>query len=246
MPERLELEPAGKMRADQNVSVLCGFGRDPVGLAGGFGQQLRLAGAVHGDKPPGGFVDRVADRKQAVVAEDGGLLGAEGASDAVSLGRFFDHAAVIIEHHMIFVKRTRILGERVEAAAKRGPRLAIQGMGMRGGHDVRAGSVNAGMNGKGCKIDFRVAFDHFAGVIDQNQVGGANLAEMQTEGIHPKMIDAFGIARGDVAGDAFVKTKFGKETKSGGEAFLAMTAFFGRSGEDRRAGDALHEGTARG
>ena len=40
--------------------------------------------------------------------------------------------------------------------------------------------------------------------------------------------EAFGIARGDVAGTALVKTKLREETKSGSQAFLAMTALFGR------------------
>src|SRR5215469_11630745 len=118
LPERLELEPAGKMRAHERVSVLRGFVGNSVRLTRGFREQLRLAGAVHCDEPPGGFVDGVANGKQTVIAEDGRFPGAQSAGDAIALGSFFDHAAVIIEHHVIFVKCASILGERVEPAAK--------------------------------------------------------------------------------------------------------------------------------
>src|SRR2546430_8563103 len=39
---------------------------------------------------------------------------------------------------------------------------------------------------------------------------------------HPETVGLFGITGGDVAGYAFVKTKFGKETKGGGEANLVL------------------------
>jgi hypothetical protein len=50
---------------------------------------------------------------------------------------------------------------------------------------------------------------------------------VQTEGIYPEAIVALGIARGDMPGDTFIKTKFGEEAKSGSEPFLAVTAFLG-------------------
>jgi hypothetical protein len=45
---------------------------------------LSLAGAVHGDKPPGSFVHAVADRQQAVIAQDCGFFRAKGAGNAVA------------------------------------------------------------------------------------------------------------------------------------------------------------------
>ena len=132
-------------------------------LTRGFGEQLRLARTVHGDEPPSGFVDGVANGKQAVIAEDDGFLGTKSVGDVIALRSFFDDAAVIIEHHVIFVKGAGILGERVEPAAKRRPRFAIKRMGVGGGNHVWPGSVNAGMNRKSCEIDLRTAFDDFAG-----------------------------------------------------------------------------------
>src|SRR6266849_479896 len=95
LEEGLELEPAGEVRAHEGVSA---FGRG-VGnfmrLASGFGEQLGLAGAVHGDEPPGGFVHGVADGEQAVIAEDGGLLRTEGAGDAIAFGSFLDNPRIV-------------------------------------------------------------------------------------------------------------------------------------------------------
>src|SRR2546428_8755082 len=82
-------------------------------------------------------------------------------------------------------------------------------------------------------------------MIYQNQIGDANLAEVHAERVHPEMIEPLRIAGGDVAGDAFVKTEAGEQTKRGGEPLHAVTALFGGRGKDRRARGAGHESTAR-
>ena len=105
--------------------------------------------------------------------------------------------------------------------------------------------MNARVNGEGGEIDFGAAFDDFAGMIHQNQIGSANLAEVHAKGIHPEMIEALGIARGDVAGDAFVKAEPREEAKGGGEALFAVAALFGGSSKDGRARDAVHESAGR-
>jgi len=98
------------------------------------------------------------------------------------------------------------------------------------------------VDGEGCEIDFRAAFDDIASVIHENKIGSANLAEVHAKGIHPKMIEPLGIARSDVAGDALIKAEAREEAKSGGEALFAMAALFGGSGKDGRTRDAVHEG----
>jgi len=165
LPKRLELKPTREVCADQRVGVLSGIVGHSVRLACGFGEKLRVAGAVHGDEPPGGFVDRVAHGQEAVIPQDGRFFGAESPSDAVTLGSFLDDAGVIVEDRVIFIKRASILRERIEAATERGPRFAVKGMRMRGSKNVGARGVNARVNGERGEIDFRVAFDNFAGVI---------------------------------------------------------------------------------
>jgi hypothetical protein len=242
LEEGLELEPAGEMRAHQGVGAPGRGLGNFVGLAGGFGEQLSLAGTVHGDEPPGGFVDGVADGQQAVIAEDGGFLCAKGAGDAVAFGSFLDDAGVILENDVIFVERAGILRERIEQAAQGGPRFSVERVSVSGGDHVRARGVNARVNGEGGEIDFRTAFDDSASVIHKNQVGRANLAEVHTEGIHPEMIKPLWIARGDVAGDAFIKAEAREEAKGSGEALFAMAALLGRSGKGGRARNAVREG----
>src|SRR5207302_1285851 len=137
------------MRADKGVSVFCSFRGNLAGFTRGFGQQLRLAGAIHGNEPPSGFVDGVADGEQAMVAQNGGFLRSQSVSNAVALRGFFDEARVIVEQDVIVEKSTGILREGVEKTAQRGPGLSIKGMRVSGGNHVRARRVNARVNGEG-------------------------------------------------------------------------------------------------
>jgi len=151
-----------------------------VRMAGGFCQQLRLAGAVHSDEPPNGFVNALAHSKQAVIAQDSCLLIAKRVGDAIAFGGFFDDAGVIVEHNVVLVKRASVLRERIEQPSERRPRFAEKRMGMSGGDDVWAGFVNARVNHKRCEVDFAVAFDDLPLVIDQHEVGSTNLAKSAT------------------------------------------------------------------
>jgi hypothetical protein len=56
------------------------------------------------------------------------------------------------------------------------------------------------------------------------------------------MVEPLGIARGDMAGDTFIKAEAREEAKSGSEAFFSMTALFGSSRKDGRSRHAVHEG----
>src|SRR5918998_52652 len=71
--ERLEAQPAGGGRADLAAGQRRALVIDRDRVAGGFGHQLDVTRAFHGDEPPGRLVDRAADREQAVVAQDRGL-----------------------------------------------------------------------------------------------------------------------------------------------------------------------------
>jgi hypothetical protein len=100
--------------------------------------------------------------------------------------------------------------------------------------------VHAGVDGEGGFVDVARAFDDFAAFVDENEVGDADVSEMHAEGVDPEAIGMFGVACGDVAGDAFAETEFGEEAEGGGETLLAVKAFFGRGGEGGRfrcAGD---------
>src|SRR5215467_9302619 len=114
LPERLELKPTCQMRSDQHISILGGFVRNSLRLARGLGKKLRLAGTIHGNKPPSGFVNGVAHSEQAVIPQDGGLFRAKSASDAVAFSRIFNDAGVIVEDRVILIKRAGVLRKWVQ------------------------------------------------------------------------------------------------------------------------------------
>jgi hypothetical protein len=60
---------------------------------------------------------------------------------------------------------------------------------------------------------------------------------MHSEWIHPKTIGAFGIARCDVPGYAFVESESGKKPECAREANFAMLALFVERGENRRGSE---------
>src|SRR5882724_12256022 len=91
--------------------------------------------------------------------------------------------------------------------------------------------MNSGVNGEGRSVDRVLPFYNFAVVIDQNQVGGANLPEVHTERVDPKMIEAFGVAGGDVAGNPFIESKSRKQPKGARQALLAILALLRQSGK---------------
>ena len=63
---------------------------------------------------------------------------------------------------MVVVKGAGVLGERIEEAAERRPCLAVERMGVSGGHHVGTGHVHPGVNGECRLVDRTVAFDHAA------------------------------------------------------------------------------------
>jgi hypothetical protein len=72
--QRLELEPARSVRSHLFTSECGAGGIDFHRLAGGFGEQLRMAGPFAGDEPPCGLVDGFTHGEQAVIAQDRSLL----------------------------------------------------------------------------------------------------------------------------------------------------------------------------
>ena len=129
------------------------LGVDEHRRAGRLGQQLGLARALHGDEPPGRLVDRVPDGQQPVVAEDDGLVVAERVGDALALLDVEHHAGVVVEERVVLVEGADVLGDRVERAAERRPRLAVDRVRVGGGHHVGPGGVDLGVDGEGGPVD---------------------------------------------------------------------------------------------
>ena len=110
-------------------------------------------------------------------------------------------------------------------------------MGVSGRHDIRAGSVDLGVNGESCAVDRVLPFHDLAVVVYQNQIGDANLAKVHAERIDPEMIEAFRVTGGDVPSDAFVESEAREQTEGAGQALLAVLALLGDRGKCWRSGD---------
>src|SRR5476649_2823732 len=90
------------------------------------------------------------------------------------------------------------------------------------------------MDGEGGGVDRSIPIDHFAQMIDQNQVGDTDVSEINAERIDPKTIGLFGVAGGDVAGHSLIESVTGKQAEGRGEVFLAVAALLGKGGEGAR------------
>ena len=50
------------------------------------------------------------------------------------------------------------------------------------------------------------------------------MAERHPERVHPEVVEALGVARGDVTGDALLEAELPEDAEAGGEALLAVLA----------------------
>ena len=127
----------------------------------------------------------------------------------------------------------------IEEPAQRGPGFAVHRVGVRGGDDVGASMMNAGVNGESCPVERMLAFDDFAFRVDEHQVRDANLAEVNAERVDPEVVGMLWITRGNVPCDAFIEAEFGEKPERGCEALFAMAALFFDAGEFGEAGNAV-------
>ena len=139
-----------------------------IGLAGGVGQQLRVARAVHGDEEPGRRIEAAAHGEQPVVAEDGGLVGAEGLGDALALADVEHDARVVVEQGVVLVEGARVLRQGIEEPPEVENALPWTRVAVGGGDDVGAGLVDGGVDGERGPVDGPVALDDLALVVDED------------------------------------------------------------------------------
>ena len=153
-------------------------------------------------------------------------------------------AAEVVIDRMVLVERAHVLRQRIERTAQRGPGAAIGAVRMRGGDCIGSGLVHARMDGEGRGIDRVVALHHVAVVVAADQVRHRHLAEMHAEGINPEGVGKLRVARGDMAGHAFIEAKLGKQPERRGQALLAV--LLQGAGRDKREAGHLHQGPAPG
>ena len=79
-----------------------------------------------------------------------------------------------------------------------------------------------------------IAVNHFAVIVDQHEVRSANLREVHAERVGPEPVVMFRIARGNVAGDAFIESEAREQAECACEVNFAMAALFFGGGESGR------------
>src|SRR3954449_1745260 len=99
-PQRLEGEPAGDLGAHVVMRLLSHGRVDVHDRAGSLGDELHLTGPLHRDEPPDRGVNRLTNGQQAVVAQDDGLVVAEGMRDALALLDVRHDTGVVVEQRM--------------------------------------------------------------------------------------------------------------------------------------------------
>ena len=96
---------------------------------------------------------------------------------------------------------------------------------MGGGDHVGPGRVYLRVDRERRGVHALVAFDHLPVVVHEQQVGHRDLAEVHCERIDPEVVEQLGVARRDVAGDAFVEPVAREPAERGGEALLTVQPF---------------------
>ena len=82
-----------------------------------------MAAPFHRHEPPHCFINRAADRNQAVVSQDCRLVRSERFRDPVAFAGLGNEYARVVEENMILVEGAGVLRDRVEDPADRGPGL---------------------------------------------------------------------------------------------------------------------------
>ncbi len=168
--EGLETQPAGKLLTNLTAGDLGLLGIDGLRRAGRFGEELRLAGALHRDEPPRGGIDGLADRQQTVVLEDDRLGIGQRMGDALAFLEVEHDTAEVVVERVIAVERARVLRERIQLSGQRRPGLAVKRMGVRGADNVGAGGVHLRVNAERGAVHIVLALDDLAVVVHKDQV----------------------------------------------------------------------------
>src|SRR5260370_7670690 len=111
--ERLELEEACVVRAHLRAREERRLAIDLDRLARGLRQKLSLATSLQCDEPESGLFHRLPDGDQAVVAEDDGLLLADGRGDTAALRELEHDAREIVEERVILEEGAGVLRQRI-------------------------------------------------------------------------------------------------------------------------------------
>ena len=109
--------------------------------------------------------------------------------------QWIEHGAgVVAEERVVAVEGTGVLCQGVEQPPQRRPGLAVHGVGMGGGHDVRSRRVDLGVDREGRGVHRPGALDDGASVVDQDEVPYPDELEVHAERVDPEVVEVPGIA----------------------------------------------------
>ncbi len=93
---------------------------------------------------------------------------------------------------------------------------------MRGGDNVRPGRMDLRVDGERRGVQRPDALDDLASIVDQQQVGHSDPAEVDTGPIDPEVVRQLRITRGDVTGQPFAQTQLAEDAVRAGQALLSV------------------------
>jgi hypothetical protein len=181
--------------------------------------------AASSTEPPRRLVDRrLADGQQAVVRQDHRLVSGERLGDPLALLEIEHHAAEVLVDAVVAIEHTRVLGQRIEGTAQRGPRLPVHRVRVRGGHDIGPCRVNLGVDRERGAVHRPVAVDDLALRVDEQEVADPDALEVHPERIDPEVVEVLRVTGGDVAGGALVEAEVAEHAECGREPLFAVPA----------------------
>jgi hypothetical protein len=104
------------------------------------------------------------------------------------------------------------------------------------GHHVGAGVVDPRVDGEGGPVHRPGALDDVAVVVAEDEVRRLDLLEAHPERVDPEVVEALGVAGGDVAGDALVEPEPAEDPEGRRQPPLAVLALLLRRAVDEGLG----------
>lgn len=177
-----------------------------------------------------------------MVLQQHGLFVAQRAGDVLAFLLNQHHAAEGVVHGQVVVERARVLRDDVDRASERAESTTVDGVGVRGAHDVWPGRVHGRVDHVGGHVEQAAgpAVDHLTVMVHQDQIRGLDLAKGHAERVHPEVVRLDGVAERDVAGDAFVVALLAEDAEGQCQPALEVGALFVLVGELGRAGELEH------
>lgn len=225
----LRAEPTSTLASNSTVGVSRLFRANLYWLLAtrgsrSFSHQLRLTALLKADEPENSLLNGLANSKKAVVLQKRSLLVTK------TLGNIFtlllsEHDSVKrVVDDVVIVESTRVLSKSVDLAAQRTPCATIDRMAVSSTIYIRTGGMNCAVNHVRCGVEQAAlaSIDHFARMVDQDEIRLVDQRERDTKWVNPKALRVDRISEGDVASDTLVKAVLSEDSKGGCEAALQV------------------------